>query len=35
MGVPRISTNLRLGTRTDRDQTMDDKVRSVEEKLRT
>ena len=35
MGVPRISTNLRLGTRTDRDQSMDDKVRSVEEKLRT
>jgi uncharacterized protein (TIGR00106 family) len=35
MGVPRISTNLRLGTRTDREQTMDDKVRSVEEKLRT
>ena len=34
-GVPRISTNLRLGTRTDREQTMDDKVRSVEEKLRT
>ena len=35
MGVPRISTNLRLGTRTDREQTMDDKLRSVEEKLRT
>jgi len=35
MGVPRISTSLRLGTRTDREQTMDDKVRSVEEKLRT
>lgn len=34
MGVPRISTNIRVGTRTDRDQTMDDKVRSVEEKLR-
>ena len=33
MGVPRISTNIRVGTRTDRDQTMDDKVRSVEEKL--
>ena len=30
MGVPRISTNLRVGTRTDRDQTMDDKVRSVD-----
>jgi uncharacterized protein (TIGR00106 family) len=35
MGAPRISTNLRIGTRTDREQTMDDKVRSVEEKLRT
>jgi len=31
--VPRISTNIRVGTRTDREQTMDDKVRSVEEKL--
>lgn len=34
MGVPRISTNIRVGTRTDREQTMDDKVRSVEEKLK-
>ena len=33
MGAPRISTTLRVGTRTDRDQSMDDKVRSVEEKL--
>lgn len=33
MGAPRISTNLRLGTRIDREQTMEDKVRSVEEKL--
>lgn len=33
MGAPRISTNLRLGTRTDRTQTMEDKVRSVIEKL--
>jgi uncharacterized protein (TIGR00106 family) len=33
MGAPRISTNIRVGTRTDREQTMDDKVRSVEEKL--
>jgi uncharacterized protein (TIGR00106 family) len=33
MGAPRISTTLRLGTRTDRGQTMDDKLRSVEEKL--
>lgn len=33
MGAPRISTNIRVGTRTDREQTMHDKVRSVEEKL--
>ena len=33
MGAPRISTNLRLGTRTDRTQTLEDKVRSVTEKL--
>ena len=33
MGVPRIATNLRLGTRIDRAQTMNDKVRSVKEKL--
>lgn len=33
MGAPRISTTLRLGTRTDRGQTMEDKIRSVEEKL--
>ena len=33
MGVPRISSSLRVGTRTDRDQTMEDKVRSVKEKL--
>jgi uncharacterized protein (TIGR00106 family) len=33
MGVPRVSSSIRLGTRTDRDQTMDDKIRSVESKL--
>jgi uncharacterized protein YqgV (UPF0045/DUF77 family) len=33
MGVPRISTNMRLGTRTDREQTLEEKVRSVTEKL--
>ena len=33
MGVPRISTTIRLGTRIDRDQTIEDKIRSVEEKL--
>lgn len=32
-GVPRISTNLRFGTRIDREQTMEDKVRSVEKIL--
>jgi uncharacterized protein (TIGR00106 family) len=35
MGAPRISTVIKLGTRTDRDQTMDDKVRSVQTKLNT
>jgi uncharacterized protein (TIGR00106 family) len=34
LGAPRISTTIRLGTRTDRKQTMEDKIRSVEEKLR-
>jgi len=34
MGAPRITSTLKFGTRTDRQQTMDDKVRSVEEKLR-
>jgi uncharacterized protein (TIGR00106 family) len=33
MGVPRISTSMRFGTRTDREQSMEDKVRSVERKL--
>jgi uncharacterized protein (TIGR00106 family) len=33
MGAPRISTTIKLGTRTDRIQTMEDKVRSVKEKL--
>jgi uncharacterized protein (TIGR00106 family) len=33
MGAPRISTAIKVGTRIDRPQTMDDKVRSVEEKL--
>ena len=33
MGVPRITTTIKLGTRTDRVQTMEDKVRSVLEKL--
>lgn len=34
MGAPRVSTVLKLGTRIDRDQTMRDKVESVEEKLK-
>ena len=33
MGAPRISTSIRLGTRIDRNQTMEDKIRSVELKL--
>ena len=33
MGVPRISTFMHLGTRTDRIQTMAEKVSSVEDKL--
>jgi uncharacterized protein (TIGR00106 family) len=33
MGVARISSSIRVGTRTDKVQTMEDKVRSVEEKL--
>lgn len=33
MGAPRISTTLKLGTRTDRTQTMADKVKSVETKI--
>jgi uncharacterized protein (TIGR00106 family) len=34
MGAPRISTTIKLGTRTDRPQTMDDKVHSVQDKLK-
>ncbi len=33
MGAPRVSTNLRLGTRVDRTQSMQDKINSVEAKL--
>jgi len=29
MGVPRISTNIRIGTRTDKPQTMEDKIQKV------
>lgn len=34
LGVPRISSDIRFGTRTDKPQTMEDKIKSVEEKLR-
>ncbi|MCK5883061.1 MAG: MTH1187 family thiamine-binding protein, partial [Bacteriovoracaceae bacterium] len=30
MGAPRITTTIKLGTRIDRDQTMEDKINSVE-----
>lgn len=33
MGAPRITTTIKLGTRTDRDQTMEEKVKSVQTKL--
>ena len=33
LGAPRITTSIRLGTRTDREQSMDDKIKSVELKL--
>jgi uncharacterized protein (TIGR00106 family) len=33
MGAPRIVTSLKIGTRTDRTQTMEDKIQSVREKL--
>ncbi len=33
LGAPRISSTLKFGTRTDREQSMADKVRSVQDKL--
>ncbi|WP_224984416.1 MTH1187 family thiamine-binding protein [Geomonas agri] len=33
LGAPRITTTIKLGTRTDREQTMEDKIRSVQEKM--
>ena len=33
MGAPRIGTTIRLGTRTDREQSMQDKIDSVNSKL--
>lgn len=32
-GVPRVHTEIRIGTRTDREQSMDDKITSVRRKL--
>lgn len=34
MGAPRITTTIKLGSRTDRAQSMADKVESVRNKLR-
>jgi len=33
MGAPRISTTIRLSTRTDREQMLEDKIKSVEAKM--
>ena len=33
MGAPRITTTIKFGTRVDRDQSMQDKLDSVEQKL--
>jgi uncharacterized protein (TIGR00106 family) len=33
MGAPRVTSSMRFGTRTDRSQTMADKIASVEAKL--
>lgn len=33
MGALRISSTIRVGTRTDREQSMEDKIKSVEQKL--
>jgi uncharacterized protein (TIGR00106 family) len=33
MGAPRVSTNIRIGTRIDRPQSMQDKIDSVKQKL--
>ena len=35
MGVPRLTSSIKVGTRTDKDQTMLDKVESVKRKLET
>lgn len=33
MGAPRITTSIKLGSRTDRDQSMSDKIESVQRQL--
>ena len=33
MGAPRISSTMRFGTRTDREQTIEDKINSVNSKI--
>jgi uncharacterized protein (TIGR00106 family) len=33
LGAPRITTTIKMGTRTDRDQTMEDKINSVKARL--
>ncbi len=33
LGAPRITTTIKLGTRNDREQTMADKIESVQQKL--
>jgi uncharacterized protein (TIGR00106 family) len=33
MGAPRVSTSIRIGTRTDREQSMQDKIDSVTSKI--
>jgi uncharacterized protein (TIGR00106 family) len=35
MGAPRITTTIKMGTRTDRQQTMEDKITSVVTKLQS
>jgi len=34
MGAPRISTTIKVGTRVDRDQTMEDKIQSVQARMK-
>ena len=33
MGVPRLTSSIKVGTRTDKEQTMSDKITSVQNKL--